>query len=373
VSRPLWPLPHNYISYGDSYAAGIGASCGWIKDEFDESIDNECRRCEGSYPYQLLSAGPELNGKELRFPACSGAVISDMESENSDGRKAQIFWIRELEYYKSSGWGTLSIGGNDLGFGEIAKSCLFLWSENDCKTVMGRAGTKLRDPAFKIQLATLYENILLDAMGGRQPDNHGFLLVVTGYEQFFYDKDDKCDESYFWFGGYLKQTLRKNLNALVIELNEIIKEAVETAQESFGGNYKTDYNIVFFDTDVLFEGHRFCEPNKDYRDSWFFVIGGADALADGTMVPEPSSTDGWIDTTSYWEGCQSKGTDIGADMICEYSKAVHDGIPMGQAHVIDAGDDYHFMVPREVAKVLHPKTMGYKAISDGIYKLVTSL
>ncbi|KAJ5801621.1 uncharacterized protein N7518_003689 [Penicillium psychrosexuale] len=374
VPHPFWPLPHNYISYGDSYAAGIGAHCGWIIDEFDESTEGiDCRRCEGLYPYQLLSAGPELNGKELRFPSCSGAVINDMENANANGREGQIIWVRALDYYKSSGWGTLSIGGNDLGFADIVISCILWWNSNKCDAAMGRAGAKVRDPAFKLKLADLYNNILLDAMGGRQPENHGFLLVVTGYAQFFYDKDGECDESYFWRGGYLKQELRMNVNALVVELNNVIKEAVIIAQDAFGGNYKTDYNIKFFDTDVLFEGHRFCEPNKDYHDSWFFVILGADALADGTVVSEPSATDGGIDTTTYWQSCQTTDADIWTDMICEYSKAVHDGTPMGQANVTEDGDDYNVMVPREAAKVMHPKTVGYKQISDGIYKLVTSL
>jgi hypothetical protein len=129
-------------------------------------------------------------------------------------------------------------------------------------------------------------------MAGRQPANHGFLLVVTGYIQFFYDKDDACHNSYFFFGGYLKQKLRQDLNSLVVTLNGVIQDAIQIAGRSFSGNYNIDYNIKYLDTDRLFEGHRFCEPNKDYRDSWFFVMAGADALADGTVV-EPSADCGW--------------------------------------------------------------------------------
>ncbi|KAJ5551929.1 hypothetical protein N7535_000129 [Penicillium sp. DV-2018c] len=141
-------------------------------------------------------------------------------------------------------------------------------------------------------------------------------------------------------------------------MNEVIKHSINTAQGSFGGRFKTDYNIVFFDIDALFGGHRFCEPSKSYSNSWFFVMWAADALADGTVVPEPSSTEGGIDITSYWRHCQTTGADIWTGMRCEYSKAVHDGTPMGQADVVDAGDDYSVML-RSIAS-----TRGCKGITS---------
>jgi hypothetical protein len=30
-----FPALKNFYAFGDSYSAGIGANCGWVKDEFD--------------------------------------------------------------------------------------------------------------------------------------------------------------------------------------------------------------------------------------------------------------------------------------------------------------------------------------------------
>ncbi|PKX89653.1 uncharacterized protein P174DRAFT_334070, partial [Aspergillus novofumigatus IBT 16806] len=164
-----WPHPHNLIAYGDSYAAGIGAHCGWISDEFDNGEQGwDCRRCEGAYPYQLLSAGDQMKGTTLRFPACTGAVIADLETAIS-GPILREQWL-----------GDHLNRGNDLGFSDIAWYCLYWWDEDKCTSAMANAATKLRSNAFRLQLSTLYDNIFLDALSQRTTAD-GFLLVVTGY------------------------------------------------------------------------------------------------------------------------------------------------------------------------------------------------
>ncbi|EED13518.1 hypothetical protein TSTA_097740 [Talaromyces stipitatus ATCC 10500] len=159
----IWPTPHNYISYGDSYAAGIGGHCGWIRDEFDESLEgDDCCRCEESYPFQLQSAGPQMQGATLYFPACSGAIINDMENSNENGRRSQM--------------------GNDLHFADAALNCLFWYDEGKCTSALAYAANKLNDASFRLALAEVYSNIILDSYGQRAPTAQmGFLLIVTGY------------------------------------------------------------------------------------------------------------------------------------------------------------------------------------------------
>jgi hypothetical protein len=88
-----------------------------------------------------------MKGTTLRFPACTGAVISDLETATSS-REAQLRMIMDKQYYASSGWATISIGGNDLGFGDIAWYCLYWWDEDKCTSAMANAATKLRSDAF---------------------------------------------------------------------------------------------------------------------------------------------------------------------------------------------------------------------------------
>ncbi|KAL3483176.1 SGNH hydrolase-type esterase domain-containing protein [Aspergillus germanicus] len=182
-----WSTPHNYILFGDSYSAGIGANCEWIYDKFHPS--GSCRRCHGSYPWQLLGAGPELQGVELNFVSCSGAETVDLYEDRA--RRPQIPWIYADHYYIQSGWGTVSIGGNDLGFSTIASWCLFTHISSRCQDAIRNAETKLESPEFHDTLKRVYQDILLDAMGEREWNGQkGFLLLVTGYMQFFCDKDD---------------------------------------------------------------------------------------------------------------------------------------------------------------------------------------
>ncbi|KAL4860487.1 SGNH hydrolase-type esterase domain-containing protein [Aspergillus spectabilis] len=362
----IWPTPRNFISYGDSYAAGIGATCGWIRDEFEDKLQpDECRRCQGSYPWQLQTAGPALADSRVRFPACSGAVTADL-TEFERPRRPQLDWIwrGEQHYYQSSGWGTMSIGGNDVGFADIAWNCLYWENKDKCNQGMGNAAVKIRSPEFHKTLVGIYNRVLMDALAERQPiGQKGFLLLVTGYMQFFYDRDNACDNDYFWRGMFLTRDLRRNINALVVELNNVIQSAIRETMESWGGAY----NVIYYDADARFEGNRFCQPGRDYRNSWFLVPWGADALANDTEVAVdlsqyPSSH--LIDLTTFWQSCSVTGVDLTMDFACEYSKSLQDG-----------GEDLGIgplFAPEEAAKALHPKTKAYKAMVDDIYGILTT-
>jgi hypothetical protein len=279
--------------------------------------------------------------------------------------------IIEKEYYVNSGWATISIGGNDLDFSSIAWYCLYWWNQDECIRAMGNAATKLQSDDFRRQLATVYNDILLDALSQR-PERDGFLLVVTGYVQFFYDRDTACDTSWFWpRGGYLTQEMRQRMNSLVVTFNNVIQAAVAEAMGSWGN---PGWSIIYFDSDSLFEGHRYCQPGKNFQDSWFLNPVGPDALDDGTVVPmtQPASTEnGVIDLTTYWETCQVTGSDVWIDLICYWSVAMHNGtLPDPGPYGPSPGTTR--VLPADAQKALHPKTLGHHAISNGIYNLLST-
>lgn len=102
----------NYVALGDSYAAG-------------PIIPNQisplgCLKSDHNYAHL---AAPSI-GLTLRDPSCSGATTADMTNpqETELGTNPPQFDSLDAETTRVS----LTIGGNDIGFSEIALSCVTL-------------------------------------------------------------------------------------------------------------------------------------------------------------------------------------------------------------------------------------------------------
>lgn len=100
----------NYVALGDSYAAG-------------PIIPNQiaplgCLKSDHNYAHL---AAPSI-GLTLRDPSCSGATTADMTNPQSTelGTNPPQFDSLDSETTRVS----LTIGGNDIGFSEVALSCV---------------------------------------------------------------------------------------------------------------------------------------------------------------------------------------------------------------------------------------------------------
>ena len=100
----------NYVALGDSYAAG-------------PVIPNQiaplgCLKSDHNYAHL---AAPTI-GLPLRDPSCSGATTADMTNpqETELGTNPPQFDSLDAETTRVS----LTIGGNDIGFSEVALSCI---------------------------------------------------------------------------------------------------------------------------------------------------------------------------------------------------------------------------------------------------------
>jgi lysophospholipase L1-like esterase len=101
-----------YVSLGDSYAAGP-----FIPNPV---LPLGCLKSDHNYPHL---AAPSIG--TLRDPSCSGAKTDDMTNPQSieiDGPNPPQFNALEAGTEVVS----LTIGGNDIGFSEIAQSCITL-------------------------------------------------------------------------------------------------------------------------------------------------------------------------------------------------------------------------------------------------------
>ena len=102
---------------GDSYTAGPGAG------DLDPSNQGDCVRSVGSYGVQLQNDWVYTGASQLSFLACTGAVADDVSSKQ----------IPEVSSDPPPDLVLITIGGNDIGFAKIAKSCLVgLIGSGDC-------------------------------------------------------------------------------------------------------------------------------------------------------------------------------------------------------------------------------------------------
>lgn len=103
----------NYVSLGDSYAAGPLIP--------NPVLPLGCLKSDHNYPHL---AAPSI-GLTLRDASCSGATTVDMTQPQSieiDGPNPPQFNSLDAETTVVS----LTIGGNDIGFSEVAQSCITL-------------------------------------------------------------------------------------------------------------------------------------------------------------------------------------------------------------------------------------------------------
>jgi hypothetical protein len=105
------PPPSSYVALGDSYTAGPLIP-------LQETDPLGCLRSDHNYPHLVAAA---LGVGNFRDPSCSGAETGDMtNAQNVDpGPNPPQFDSLDA----GSQLVTLGIGGNDIGFTEIAESC----------------------------------------------------------------------------------------------------------------------------------------------------------------------------------------------------------------------------------------------------------
>lgn len=207
---PNAPLPvsadevYPWAALGDSYAAGPGAG-----DHYDENDPDNCYRTMGSYPGELHERFAfEDPRNTLQFLACSGAKTHHMIEKQVPLMAGDLQMV------------TLSIGGNDIGFGGIAKACLIKpigESDEDCEKAVLKARNIIANE-LENKLRTTW-----DAIFDKMPNKDERKVFQTLYGQFFNEDTDWCDGQYMGLlGPYLKKDLRKRMNTLAKIANDKI-------------------------------------------------------------------------------------------------------------------------------------------------------
>jgi lysophospholipase L1-like esterase len=217
VDEPSHPL--RWLALGDSYSSGEGV---------DENY-GDCAQSPGAYAAEAFNL-LRLEGfpvDEQEFLACSGAEVPDAgESVDLVEQLDQATGRYDLV--------TLTIGGNDAGFGDALKQCL------------GPLGCASEDElqrqidAVRPKLFAAYGRIVDELLA---PGGH---VVVLGYPRIFEPSDewhwsaiDSCE--LVWPGD------ADMIRRLSDRLNSLIRDVA--------GAYD---NVHYLDVADAFEGHNLC-------------------------------------------------------------------------------------------------------------------
>ncbi len=253
----------DYLGLGDSYTAGEGA--------FDylagtDTRDNSCHLSANSYP--LLLSRDLFSAAGGHSVACSGAVINDVGGSNGSYRgqvqhglsltelkTAQPERLSEIMSNYSPGYVpqemfarqyqprvvTVSIGGNDIGFGDILERCVVphlsrhLSDETCYNTYEGRQELVNLVDRTVPRWTALYRQL--------QAESPGSTVYAIGYPSIASDLG-KCP---------LNVNLSKSELEFAEELIHYMDGAIRQAAVSGG--------VRYVDISQALNGHRLCEAS----------------------------------------------------------------------------------------------------------------
>lgn len=243
-----------FLGMGDSYISGEGIG---IYQEGTDTNDNKCHLSPQSYPYLI---GAQLYDSH-RSVACSGAKTTDVDglSDKYGGQtkikqelgkrspdKYAILesfspgYAQQLQFTKEYRPKTalISIGGNDVKFADMVKSCVVPEPTNPtCYSTYQERKQKAGD-IYKLfdPLVTTYSNILSNGTEN---------LYVVGYPRVAKEN------------GNCAINVHLN-NDEIIFSNEIVhylNQVIEAAADKAGARY--------VDIENALDGHRLCEAKSN--------------------------------------------------------------------------------------------------------------
>jgi lysophospholipase L1-like esterase len=233
--------PATVVALGDSYSAGEG------NGPYDADAPG-CDRGAGAWPRLL---GHRTAGSTVTILACSGARTSAF-GQSYRGQPAQLAALRSLV---ASGAKpsvvTITIGGNDAGFGSTLLSCVVFkcfWSGNDS------AAVRYAEDTLPGLLTSVYSQVKAAVPNAR--------VIVVGYPDLIpsWGETNGC--------SWLNASNRSQLSSLNSDVNRAAQRSARSA------------GVDFVSLDQVFRGHELCTS-----DSWLYPVGLGGAGLDASAHP----------------------------------------------------------------------------------------
>lgn len=258
----------DWFALGDSFSAGPGAGKEWDNDGDGKGNSGHCMRRKDAYAPQLDRDQDMLGGNnhKLHFVSCTGdTTVNLLDFTKSDNQINQIKEGTQLT--------TLSIGGNDVLFGPIVKSCIYgAPGSGNCDENKKKGLDELYGPSFFTRYNNVLDKILQDKLKFDRNTGHT-LLYQTSYSQFFDDWTDECDKQkfhWYWRAKKMKKALRVEFNSMVHQLNEVLQywmdiRNTEWTHSEFetGGVQKFYTGVDWIDVDWKYNNHRYVRALVD--------------------------------------------------------------------------------------------------------------
>ncbi|MFI2609916.1 SGNH/GDSL hydrolase family protein [Kitasatospora sp. NPDC018619] len=246
-----------WTALGDSYTAGVIEATG-----AETAPRDGCARTVGSYPEVIRRDLGSL--VDLRNASCSGATTDgvDTSSQAPLGRPLPPLGTDPNGPYPAvppqidavdpaTGLVTLGIGGNDLGFAEILKSCIELGALQ-----LGQ-GTPCKDkfdatlPDRFARLRNSYDRVL-NALHAKAPSAR---VVTVGYPHLFPETAELCQYGNpLQFATFTTGDLRWARTAIVEPLNALVARATAAHGDTFVDLYPASAGHSVCDADHWLDG-----------------------------------------------------------------------------------------------------------------------
>lgn len=252
------PPAAKYVAMGDSFSSGEG------NEPFENGTDtssNTCHRSPLAWPRLLQN--DYLERTPTALVACSGAVsnyiINEYNQENVELPQA-AFVTSATQLV------TISIGGNDIGFGNVLVTCTLATEEEGTTSekhqIEHDACIEAIDDARDVATSsTLQDDLEAVFSGLRTLGNQDLQVIVVGYPNLLPAHDDIMGTC-VWGGGEPETSGRavasdetQKSRLLHDELNATIEDAVDATNDS---------SIHFVDPSSAFAGHELCRTTP-----WF--------------------------------------------------------------------------------------------------------
>jgi hypothetical protein len=278
-----------YLALGDSYSSGEGdteknksINQKYYTPDTDRSGDasngiprEKCHVSTRSYPYLLASSMTLGRGESRQWGtvACSGATIYDANQNNKSGYEGQYSGegnpglgrlhglsnkstlqaaalnemvpgqkkqIEFIEKYKPKAI-TLTMGGNDVGFGDKISSCA--GGTGTCDWADSKKST------LGSQIKNQFDNLVDLYTELKNAGNSDMKIYVVGYPQFITDAEPaSCGGNI----GFVNLEERE----MIVQATDYMNEVIEAASNKVG--------VKYIDISDALNGGKLCEEGQKY-------------------------------------------------------------------------------------------------------------
>lgn len=211
-----------YTALGDSYSSGTGTG--------SYSLNSSCQRSVYAYPY-LVSQ--QRAGTTLSFLACAGAKTTDVNSSQIPSLSSSTNWI------------TITIGGNDVGFGNLVMTCTL----GDCSSQITTTNSQITNNLPGL-LDTTYAQIKAKAPTAK--------VVVLGYARAF--GSSLCSAA-----TGISSSEAKSLNGVADNLDSVIKSRATAAGFTYQSAISSWTGHDVCSSTAWLNGYKIFTPSESYH------------------------------------------------------------------------------------------------------------